>query len=91
VGSQFDMFFKIVEYIDIVSRRTPLFLEIKSQKKVPKILANILFDALRHPQKDFPARPRNFTFKFPGHSPSHSLTVLRKGNESFPDSHSLRI
>jgi len=41
VGSQFDMFFKIVEHIDIVSRSTPFFLEIKSQKKVPKILANI--------------------------------------------------
>jgi len=55
LGSQCEMFFKIVKYIGILSRRSPLFLEIITQKTIPQIFANTLSesDALRHPKKSF--------------------------------------
>jgi hypothetical protein len=81
-GSQCDIFFKIVKYIDTVSRRIPLFLEIKTQKKVPKILANILSDALRHP-KPFFARDRAKFFQIPIALPIPSK-FLQEGMSRFP-------
>ena len=42
------LFVKIVKYMNIVSRGTPLFVEMKTQKKVPEILAKTLSDALQH-------------------------------------------
>ena len=42
------LFVKIVKYMNIVSRGTPLFVEIKFQEKVPGILAKTLSYALQH-------------------------------------------
>jgi len=61
MGSQLDMFLQIVKYIDIVSRRTPLFLEVTTLRKVPKILADTIYDALRHAKKNC----ANSFFPFP--------------------------
>ena len=84
VGFQFDMFFKIVQYIDLSSRRTPPFLEIKIKKKYPKF-------SQTHSLVCNDIQKKLCKILSNSHSPSHSLKLLRKGNGSFPDSHSLRI
>jgi len=82
VGSQFDMLFKIVKYIDIVSHRTSLFLEIETQKKVPKILANTLSDNMPKKQRVPILRVTaqnsfEFLFPFPQSSQKKELVIPR--------------
>jgi len=87
------MFFKIVEHIDIVSRSTPLFLEINSQKKVPKILANI-YSSTRYGihKKIFP-RDRAIFLQIPGPFPfpfPHSSQERERVIPRFPFPQDLR-
>ena len=83
-GSQSDMCFQIVKYIYTVSRRTPLFLEVTTQRKVPKILADTIYDTPRHPTNNS-ANSCKFPFPF------RFLKVLIRGNRSFLYSHFLLI
>ena len=73
------LFVKIVKYMNVASRWTPLFVI----QKVPKILQTHFLT--RH---DIPKKKIG---KILSHSPFHSLKVFRKENDSFPNSYSLRM
>jgi len=73
----------------LFSPKKKLILErLEHLKKLGFFDANCLSDSLAIPKKKLRLRAK--FFRIP-HSLSHSLKVLRKKNESFLDSHSLRI
>jgi len=48
-GLSSTLFIKIVKYMHIVSRKTPLCVEIETKKRVLKFLANTFSDVQQHP------------------------------------------
>jgi len=69
-----------------------IFERLEHLKKSRFFDANYLSDSLSIPKKNLRLRAKFFRIAHTrSHSHSHSLKVLRKENDPFPDSHSLRI